>query len=135
MYSIRPPISMGLKTVYMFVTYILWGSVCYTAANILRLHGFCNHRRAWRAHQPVHIPQHGCDVAGILISVVSPLILFVPKMRGAGRHFPSVTLMAVIFGVCAMICYLQLQSDHRAFTSRLKRQKKAPASSPWLVLF
>lgn len=25
---------MGRKTVYIFITYLLWGSVCYTAANI-----------------------------------------------------------------------------------------------------
>ena len=32
--SLAADLSYGLKVVYMFVTYLLWGSVCYTAINI-----------------------------------------------------------------------------------------------------
>lgn len=82
-------LSMGLKTVYMFVTYILWGSVCYTAANIPygSMASVITAEPGERTSLST-FRSMGAMVAGILISVVSPLILFVPKMRRRSS-FPS----------------------------------------------
>ncbi len=100
-------LSMGLKTVYMFVTYILWGSVCYTAANIPYgsmasvITADPGERTSLSTFRSM-----GAMVAGILISVVSPLVLFRTENNVQVVIPERFTLMAVIFGVCAMVCYL-----------------------------
>lgn len=100
-------LSMGLKTVYMFVTYILWGSVCYTAANIPYgsmasvITADPGERTSLSTFRSM-----GAMVAGILISAVSPLVLFRTENNVQVVIPERFTLMAVIFGVCAMVCYL-----------------------------
>ncbi|WP_367925246.1 MFS transporter [uncultured Ruthenibacterium sp.] len=97
----------SLKTVYMFVTYILWGSVCYTAANIPygSMASVITAEPGERTSLST-FRSMGAMIAGILISVISPLILFRTE-NGAQIVIPErFTIMAVIFGVCAMICYL-----------------------------
>lgn len=126
-------LSMGLKTVYMFVTYILWGSVCYTAANIPYgsmasvITADPGERTSLSTFRSM-----GAMVAGILISVVSPLVLFRTENNVQVVIPERFTLMAVIFGVCAMVCYLLC---YKLTTERVqlpaKKRKRALASSLW----
>lgn len=52
--------SSTVKTIYLVITYLLWGSFCYTGINIpLRLHGFRHLLRSRRPSEPVHLPHHG----------------------------------------------------------------------------
>lgn len=97
----------SVKTVYMFVTYILWGSVCYTAANIPygSMASVITDDPAGRTSLST-FRSMGAMVASILISVISPLILF-REENGTQIVIPErFTMVAVVFGVCAMICYL-----------------------------
>ena len=98
----------GMKVVYMFVTYILWGSVCYTAANIpygsmasviTADPGERTSRSTFRSI--------GAMFAAIPIMVISPLILFRTTETGAQVVIPERFLLAaVIFGILAMVAYI-----------------------------
>ena len=100
-------LSMGLKMFYMFVTYILWGSVCYTAANIPYgsmasvITADPGERTSLSTFRSM-----GAMVAGILITVGSPLVLFRMENNVQVVIPERFTLMAVVFGGCAMVCYL-----------------------------
>lgn len=100
-------LSYGMKIVYMFVTYLLWGSVCYTAANIPYgsmasvITGDPGERTSLSTFRSL-----GAMFAAIPISVISPLILF-REENGAQVVVPErYTLLAAIYGGLAMLFYL-----------------------------
>ncbi len=97
---------MAGRIVYMFVTYILWGSVCYTAANIPYgsmasvITAEPSERTSLSTFRSV-----GAMVAGGVIGIVVPLVLF-KKVDGQSILIPeSFTLLAIIFGAVAMLSY------------------------------
>lgn len=94
------------RIVYMFVTYILWGSVFYTAANIP--YGSMasvitedpGERTSLSTFRSV-----GAMLAGGSIGVIAPLVLF-KKVNGQSELVPErFTLLAIIFGFIAMAAY------------------------------
>lgn len=94
------------RIVYMFVTYILWGSVCYTAANIP--YGSMasvitedpGQRTSLSTFRSV-----GAMLAGGAIGVIAPLVLF-KKVDGQSVLLPErFTMLAIIFGLLAMAAY------------------------------
>lgn len=114
-----------VKTAYLFVTYILWGSVFYTAINIpygsmaSAISPEPNDRQSlstWRSM--------GAALAGLIIGVLLPLIAYdkLPALDSAGQpaldpstgeplyytvlNGPKVTLAAGICSVLAVVCYL-----------------------------
>ena len=95
------------KVVYMFVTYILWGSVCYTAANIPYgsmasvITDDPTQRTSLSTFRSI-----GAMFAAIPIMVISPLILF-KEENGVQVIIPErFTVAGAIFGACAMVAYL-----------------------------
>ena len=97
-----------MKVVYMFVTYILWGSVCYTAANIPYgsmasvITADPGERTSLSTFRSI-----GAMFAAIPIMVISPLILFRTTETGAQVVIPERFLLAaVIFGILAMVAYI-----------------------------
>ena len=99
---------MSLRIVYMFGTYLLWGSICYTAINIPYgsmasvMSTEANHRAALSTFRGV-----GSLIPQILIGVVMPMFLYTTLDDGSkvvnGSAFPVV---AAILGVAAAVCYV-----------------------------
>ncbi len=95
------------RIVYMFATYILWGSVCYTAANIP--YGSMasvitedpGERTSLSTFRSV-----GAMLAGGSIGVLTPMFLF-KQVGDQSVLIPErYTLLAIIYGGLALIAYL-----------------------------
>lgn len=100
--------SMGFKIGWMFVTYLLWGSVFYTSINIpygsmaSALSADPKERAQLSSFRTI-----GATIAGSVIGIVLPLIVY--YQDEAGNQIlsgPKTTLAAEIFSVGAVICYL-----------------------------
>ena len=99
--------SMQIKIIYMFVTYILWGSVFYTAINIpygsmaSALSNEPEHRSSLSVYRSV-----GGILAMIIISVVAPLVVYYTDADGNQVvHSGRLITLAGVFSVCAVLCY------------------------------
>lgn len=98
---------MGAKIAYLFVTYILWGSVFYTAINIpygsmaSAISEDPDDRKSLSTFRTM-----GGTLAGVIIGVGLPLIAY-QKVDGVETLIGSrVTLAAGVFSVLAVVCYL-----------------------------
>lgn len=100
--------SMGFKIGWMFVTYLLWGSVFYTSINIpygsmaSALSADPKERAQLSSFRTI-----GATIAGSIIGIVLPLTVY--YQDEAGNQIlsgPKTTLAAGIFSVGAVICYL-----------------------------
>ena len=102
---------MWVRIVYMFVTYLLWGSVCYTAINIPYgsmasvMSAEADDRAALSTFRGV-----GSLIPQVLVGVVMPMFLYTTlddgtKVANAGA-FPIVALiLAIASAGCYLICY------------------------------
>lgn len=100
--------SMAIKVIYMYVTYILWGSVFYTAINIPYgsmasvLSPDAGDRASLSTFRSL-----GATLANLIIGVGAPLLLYTTDAFGNqvvdGKRF---TVMAGGFSIAAVICYL-----------------------------
>ena len=102
---------MWVRIVYMFVTYLLWGSVCYTAINIPYgsmasvISAEADDRAALSTFRGV-----GSLIPQVLVGVVMPMFLYTTlddgiKVANAGA-FPIVALiLAIASAGCYLICY------------------------------
>ncbi len=111
-----------LKIGYLFVTYILWGSVFYTSINIpygsmaSAISGEPGDRQSLSTFRTM-----GGMLAGAVIGVGLPLIAY-EKNAETGKEVlvgSRVTLAAGIFSVLAIICYLLCYS---LVTERVRAQ-------------
>lgn len=112
---------MALKMVYMYVTYILWGSICYTGINIpygsmaSAITDVPEERTALSTFRSV-----GATLANLIVGVGGPMIIYTADaegnqiIRGGGTIFP---IVAGIFSVCAVICYFIC---YKCTTERIK---------------
>ena len=102
---------MTLRIVYMFVTYLLWGSVCYTCINIPYgsmasvMSNEPDHRASLSTFRGV-----GSMIPQILVGVVVPMFLYTELADGTkianASAFPVVALVtAVLAVVCYIACY------------------------------
>lgn len=100
--------SMGLKIVYMYVTYILWGSICYTAINIpygsmaSAITSVPEERTALSTFRNM-----GATLASLFIGVLTPLLIYTKDASGNQivKTDGTFTLIAGIFSVAALLCY------------------------------
>ncbi len=100
--------SMTVKVVVMFATYILWGSVCYTAINIpygSMASAITNDPKeraslsTWRSL--------GASFAGVIIGTIAPQVIYYADANGNQLVNPEkFTMIAGIFSICAFICYI-----------------------------
>lgn len=100
--------SMTVRVIAMFVTYILWGSVLYTAVNIpygsmASVMTTDTKERAslstWR--------NLGATFAGILIGAVTPQIIYSADAAGNQIIDPQrFTLVVGVFSIAAFVCYM-----------------------------
>ena len=124
--------SMGVKIAYMFVTYLVWGSVFYTSINIPYgsmasvISPEPDHRAALSTFRSV-----GSVFANIAVGVVAPLFIYTSDQAGnqivKTEAFPRV---AAVFSLIAFLCYLLCYS---LTTERIKPQKP-DRSAPKLSL-
>ena len=103
--------SMSLRVVYMFVTYLLWGSICYTAINIPYgsmasvMSSEADDRAALSTFRGL-----GSLVPQILIGVVMPMFLYKKLEDGSqvvnASAFPAAAAILALASVaCYILCY------------------------------
>lgn len=100
--------SMMWKIIYMYVTYLLWGSVFYTSINIpygsmaSAITSEPNERTALSTFRSI-----GATLAGLVIGVVTPFFIYTTDAYGnqVVRGGATFTIVAGAFSVCAVICY------------------------------
>ncbi len=95
------------KLGYVVVTYLLWSSFCYTAINIPYgsmasvISADVKDRASLSTFRGI-----GASLAGLVTGVLVPLIIYRTDEAGNQIVIPQrFTLMAVVFGVLALICY------------------------------
>lgn len=95
------------KVVYLFVTYVLWSSIFYTAINIpygsmaSAISADPGDRQSLSTYRSM-----GASLAGTLVGVLLPLLAY-RKIDGAETLVGSrVTLIAGVFSVLSVLCYL-----------------------------
>ena len=104
-------LSMTLRIVYMFVTYLLWGSICYTAINIPYgsmasvMSDEPDDRASLSTFRGV-----GSMIPQILVGVVVPMFLYTTLADGTkvanASMFPVIALvMSIAAAACYIICY------------------------------
>ena len=102
---------MWLRVVYMFVTYLLWGSVCYTAINIPYgsmasvMSAEADDRAALSTFRGV-----GSLIPQVLVGVVMPMFLYTTLDDGTKvanpEAFPIVALVLAVASIgCYLLCY------------------------------
>lgn len=102
---------MWVRVVYMFATYLLWGSVCYTAINIPYgsmasvMSAEADDRAALSTFRGV-----GSLLPQVLVGVVMPMFLYTKLEDGTEvanpGAFPVVALILAIASVgCYLLCY------------------------------
>ncbi len=98
----------GAKMTYVVITYLLWGSFCYTAINIPygSMASVISPEAGDRASLST-FRSVGASLASLVIGTLGPLLVYGEDEAGNQIVNPlRLTAMAAIFGVCAIICYL-----------------------------
>lgn len=98
----------ALKMTYVVVTYLLWGSFCYTAINIpygsmaSAISANPTERASLSTYRSV-----GASLATSVIGVLVPLVVYTTDEQGNQVVNPMrFTETAVLLGVLAIVCYL-----------------------------
>ncbi|WHY16952.1 glycoside-pentoside-hexuronide (GPH):cation symporter [Paenibacillus sp. G2S3] len=100
-----PGMSDGFYLAYAFVTYILWGTL-YSTVNIPY-----GSMASVITSDPVErtslstFRSLGASLAGLIINVVGPLIIFVDNKADANRFFLTAVIFAILSLSCYMACY------------------------------
>lgn len=112
-----------LRIVYISVTYLLWGSVCYTGINIPYgsmasvISPDPGHRASLSTFRTV-----GSTLAALVIGMVTPLLVYTSDSAGNPLPVPQrFTLVAIAYGVCAILCYALCYKFCRERTSSVKQ--------------
>lgn len=99
--------SMGFKIVWMTVTYLLWGSIFYTSINIP--YGSMASAVSPEAKDRTELSTFrniGATLAGLVIGVGTPMFAYVTVNGNTVLSGSRMTIIAGVFSVCAIICYL-----------------------------
>ncbi len=111
--------STGLKTFWMFFTYLLWGSVCYTGVNIpygsmaSAMTDQPKERQELSAWRNI-----GATVAQIMIAVILPLVVYTTDAQGH-KLLSGPKVMAASF-VCSALAVLVYFICYKLCTERVK---------------
>lgn len=116
--------SMTVRVIFMFVTYLLWGSVCYTAINIpygsmsSLLSPEADHRASLSTFRGV-----GSLIPQVIIGVVLPSFLYKTMEDGTKvANASAFPVVALVLSIVAVICYLVC---YRMCTERVKVTESA----------
>lgn len=97
----------GFKIVWLFVTYILWGSVFYTSINIpygsmaSAISAEPGDRQSLSTYRTM-----GGTLAGLLIGAGVPMLAYDEVNGNMVLNGPRFTTIAAVFSVLAVVCYL-----------------------------
>lgn len=117
------------KVAYMFITYILWGSIFYTSVNIPygSMASVISSEPKDRSSLSV-FRSLGGTLAGILIGMLAPMVVYYTDEAGNKVVSASkISMIAGIFSVLAVICYLlcyTLTTERVAYVPKPDVQKK-----------
>lgn len=117
---------MGFKVAYMFITYILWGSFCYTGVNIpygsmaSAITNDPQERQSLSTFRTM-----GGMLAGMIINVIVPMVIYktvevngeLVNVLDGGRS----SIVAAFCSVGAVVCYLLC---YNLCTERVKVEQK-----------
>ena len=129
---------MGIRIFYMFLTYILWGSVFYTSINIPYgsmvsvISPEPKHRSSLSVFRSL-----GGMLAMIIVTVVSPLMVYYTDENGnQAVNAKNFTLLAGIFAVCSVICYMlcYFMTTERVKEEKTEEQNNIPKKTILMVL-
>ena len=120
---------MGWRIFYMYVTYLLWGSVFYTSINIpygsmaSAITADPAERTALSTARSI-----GAALAGLVIGVFTPFFIYTRDEAGnqVVRGGAAFTVVAAVFSIGAVICYLIC---YRLVTERVPVEKSAKRHS------
>lgn len=99
--------SYGIKVAWMFVTYILWGSIFYTSINIpygsmaSAISPEPNDRTQLSTWRTI-----GSTLANLVIGVGTPLVAYETVNGNTVLSGPKMTMIAGVFTILAIVCYL-----------------------------
>lgn len=116
---------MAFKIVYLFVTYILWGSIFYTSINIpygsmaSAISPEASDRQSLSTFRSM-----GATLAGLLIGAGVPMFAYDKVDGNSVLNGGRFTLIAGIFSICAVVCYLLC---YYMTTERVKPEVNAEA--------
>lgn len=111
--------SMTIKVIYMFATYILWGSVFYTITNIPY-----GSMASVITADPVErtslstFRNLGATVAGMTIGIIAPQVIYYTD--AAGNQIINPTNVTIIAGVFSLLSFLAYFSCCKLCTERVK---------------
>lgn len=95
------------KVIYMAVTYLLWGSFCYTGINIPYgsmasvISAEAGDRASLSTFRSI-----GATLAGLSIGVITPMIVYTTDTAGNQVVVPkNFTIIAIVFSILAIVCY------------------------------
>ena len=127
--------SYGVRVAWLIVTYLLWGSFCYTGINIpygsmaSSISADAGHRASLSTFRTV-----GGTLAGIIIGVGLPVIAYdkIPLADGTTQDVingSKVAIAAALFSVLAIVCYFLCYKMciERVVVDDSQAQKKGPS--------
>lgn len=97
----------AFKLVWLIVTYLLWGSIFYTSINIpygsmaSAISSDPTDRASLSTWRTI-----GATLAGLVIGAGTPLVAYVTVNGNPVLSGSRMTIIAGVFSVCAIICYL-----------------------------
>lgn len=118
---------MGFKVFWMFFTYLLWGSVCYTGVNIP--YGSMASAVSDDPEQRQQLSTWrniGATIAQIVIAAVLPMVVYVKDAQG--HQVLSGTKMMIASGVCSILAFLVYMICYNLSTERVYFDKKEGAA-------
>lgn len=98
---------MGFKIFWMFLTYLLWGSIFYTSVNIpygsmaSAISPDPNHRAQLSTYRNI-----GATMASLVIGTGTPLLAYEAADGATVLSGSRMTVIAGVFAVCGIICHL-----------------------------
>ncbi len=134
---------MTLRVIYMFATYLFWGSICYTGINIPYgsmasvMSDDADHRASLSTFRGV-----GSMIPQIVVGVVMPMFLYTTLDDGTklanAAAFPVVALvLSLLAAGCYIICYFmcteRIKPAENAQSASLKDTLKALAGNRSLI--
>lgn len=114
---------MGFKIFWMFFTYLLWGSVCYTGVNIP--YGSMASAMTDDAKQRTELSTWrniGATIAQIIIAVVLPMVVYTKNAQGQSVLSGNKLMMAS--AVCSILAFLVYMVCYHLTTERVKIENK-----------
>jgi len=97
----------GFKVAWLFVTYILWGSIFYTSINIpygsmaSAISSDPKDRADLSTWRTI-----GSTLANMVIGVATPMVAYVVVDGKTVMSGSRMTIIAGVFSICAILCYI-----------------------------